>query len=47
MGALKTQKTTANVREFIETTVDSEQKIKDSFELLALMQEWTGFEPKM
>jgi hypothetical protein len=47
MAELKTQKTDANVTDFINTFADSEQKRKDSFELLKLMQDFTGFEPKM
>lgn len=33
--------------DFINTFADTEQKRKDSFELLQLMQQVTGFEPKM
>lgn len=47
MAALKTQQTQADVVEFINTFADTEQKRKDSFELLKLMQDFTGFEPKM
>lgn len=47
MAELKTQKTDASVTEFINAFADSEQKRKDSFELLKLMQDFTGHEPKM
>lgn len=43
----KTQVTTVNVTDFINAFVDKEQKKQDSFSLIALMQEWSGFEPKM
>jgi hypothetical protein len=47
MAELKTIKTDADVSEFINSFANSEQKRKDSFELLKLMQDQTGFEPKM
>ena len=47
MAELKTKQNSANVSEFINSFADSEQKRKDSFELLKLMQDFTGFEPKM
>ncbi|KAF0201598.1 MAG: hypothetical protein FD170_2604 [Bacteroidetes bacterium] len=47
MSEIKTKQTKADVREFINSFADSEQKRKDSFELLELMQKFTGFEPKM
>ena len=47
MGELKTKKNDADVNEFINSFADTEQKRKDSFELLKLMREFTGFEPKM
>lgn len=47
MAELKTKKTDANVTDFINTFADTEQKRNDSFELLKLMQDFTGFEPKM
>jgi len=47
MAELKTQKNDASVTEFINAFADSEQKRKDSFELLKLMQDFTGHEPKM
>lgn len=47
MAKIKTTETSANVEEFINTFADTEQKRKDSFELLKLIQDFTGFEPKM
>lgn len=47
MGELKTKQSTADVSEFINQFADSEQKRKDSFELLKLMQDISGYEPKM
>jgi hypothetical protein len=47
MAELKTKKTEASVVEFINAFADTEQKKKDSMELLKLMQDFTGFEPKM
>ena len=47
MAELKTKKTEADVPEFINSFADTDQKKRDSFDLLALMQEVTGFAPKM
>jgi hypothetical protein len=47
MAELKTKQHNADVSEFINSFADTEQKRKDSFELLKLMQDFTGFEPKM
>ena len=47
MAELKTKQTEANVEDFINTYANTAQKRKDSFELLKLMQDFTGFEPKM
>lgn len=47
MAELKTKQNDADVREFINSFADTEQKKKDSFEILKLMQDFTGFEPKM
>jgi hypothetical protein len=47
MAELKTKQNSANVSEFINLYADSEQKRKDSFDLLKLMQDFTGYEPKM
>jgi hypothetical protein len=43
----KTTETASNVTDFINSYVDNEQKKADSFRLIGLMQEWSGFEPKM
>lgn len=47
MAELKTQQNNANVEEFINSFANTEQKRNDSFELLKLMQDFTGYEPKM
>ena len=47
MAELKTKQTTADVIEFINSFADTEQKRKDSLELLTLMKDMTGSEPKM
>ncbi|MGF1636687.1 MAG: DUF1801 domain-containing protein [Cyclobacteriaceae bacterium] len=47
MAELKTKQNEADVHTFINAFADTEQKRKDSFELLQLMQDFTGFEPKM
>jgi hypothetical protein len=43
----KTTETNADVTDFINAFADTDQKRKDSFELLKLMQNSTGYEPKM
>ena len=43
----KTAETSASVTEFINSFVDKEEKKQDSFRLIELMQEWSGYEPKM
>lgn len=47
MAELKTKQTAANVEEFIRTFAPTEQRKQDSFEILKLMQNFTGYEPKM
>ena len=47
MAELKTKQTNADVTEFINSFANTEQKKKDSFELVKLMQDFTGHEPKM
>lgn len=47
MAEIKTKQTNSDVTEFINAFADTEQKRADSFELLKLMQDFTGFEPKM
>lgn len=43
----KTTETNVNVSDFIEAFVENNQKKADSFQLIELMREWSGFEPKM
>lgn len=43
----KTAETKVNVTDFIHSFADNEQKKQDSFRLIELMQEWSGFPPKM
>ena len=43
----KTSETEVSVRDFINSYVDNEQKKADSFRLIELMREWSGFDPKM
>ncbi len=43
----KTAQTEVSVIDFINSFVDNEQKKQDSFRLIHLMREWSGFEPKM
>lgn len=47
MAEIKTKQPDADVREFIESFANTEQKKQDSFELVKLMQDFTGYEPKM
>lgn len=47
MAKNKTKETTINVEDFISSFTDSEQKRQDSFKLIELMQDHTGFKPKM
>lgn len=47
MAEIKTKVTEANVKDFIKEFADSEQKREDSFQLIKIMQEETGWEPKM
>ena len=47
MAELKTKQTGADVIAFINSFVATEQKRNDSFELLKLMQDFTGYAPKM
>ena len=47
MAELKTKQHNADVIEFINSVADSDQKRKDSLELLNIMRDFTGFEPKM
>lgn len=47
MAAIKTKLTDQDVNEFVKSFADNDQKIKDSFELIKLMTELTGSEPRM
>ena len=47
MAEIKTKQTNANVEDFINTFANTEQKRNDGFELLKIMQDFTGYEPKM
>jgi hypothetical protein len=47
MAELKTKQTDEDVNEFIDTFANTEQKKKDSHELVKLMRDVSGFEPKM
>lgn len=47
MAKNKTTETAANVEDFINSFADTDQKRKDSFELLKLMKSETGHDPKM
>jgi hypothetical protein len=47
MAELKTKQTEEDVAGFINAFADSDQKRQDGFALLKLMQDVTGFEPKM
>jgi len=43
----KTTETEVDVKDFINSFVDNEQKKADSFQLIELMTKWSGFKPKM
>jgi len=47
MSTIKTKETDADVHEFIRTLAHTEQKRADSFTLLDLMSDATGYEPKL
>jgi len=47
MAELKTKQNNADITEFVNSFADTEEKRKDSFELIQLMRDFTGFEPKM
>lgn len=47
MAELKTKQNDKDVYEFIHSFANTEQKKKDSLELVELMQDFTGYEPKM
>ena len=43
----KTTETEVSVTDFINSYIESDLKKSDSFQLVELMSEWSGFEPKM
>jgi hypothetical protein len=47
MAEVKTKQTNEDVFEFIDRFSNNDQKRKDSYELVKLMQKISGFEPKM
>jgi len=47
MTKTKTTYTEVKVIDFINSYVDNDQKKTDSFRLIELMREWSGFEPRM
>lgn len=47
MAELKTKQTDNDVTDFINAFANNELKRADSFKLLQMMREFTGFEPKM
>lgn len=47
MAEIKTKQHEADVKAFIDVFADTEQKKMDSYELLKIMQDFTGYEPKM
>lgn len=47
MAVTKTKETKVDVTEFINSYVESDQKKEDSFQLIKLMSDWSGFEPKI
>lgn len=47
MAKTKTQFTSQNVQSFIEDYVDNEQKKIDSYKLIELLEEWSGYKAQM
>lgn len=47
MAKNKTTETKVDVKMFIESYVDNDQKKADSLQLIKLMSKWSGFKPKM
>lgn len=47
MAKNKTTETEVDVTEFVESYVDNIQKKADTYKLIELISEWSGFEPKM
>lgn len=47
MAKTKTTYTEIDVKDFLDSYIDNEQKKADSLQLIKLMQEWSDSEPKM
>lgn len=47
MAEIKTKQNNASVADFIDTFTVTAQRRNDAFELLKIMEDFTGFEPKM
>lgn len=47
MAEIKTKQNDTDINEFVNSFADTEEKRKDSFELIKLMSDFTGHEPKM
>ncbi|WP_411894596.1 DUF1801 domain-containing protein [Winogradskyella sp. A2] len=47
MAKNKTTETSVDVSDFIEYYVEKDQKKADSYKLIELMTEWSGFKPRM
>lgn len=47
MAGLKTKQNDADVHEFIKTFADTEQKRQDSFKLLEILEQTSGYKAKM
>ena len=47
MAKTKTTATTVNVADFINNFVETDQKKADSFQLIKLMEEWSGYKAHM
>lgn len=47
MAQNKTKETKVSVTDFINSSVENDQKKVDSFQLIELMSKWSGFEAKM
>src|SRR6478609_11039789 len=47
MAKNKTTETEIKVTDFINSYVDNDLKKEESFRLISLMKEWSGFEPKL
>lgn len=47
MAKNKTTETEVRIADFIDSFVDNEQKKADSYRLIELITQWSGFEPKM